>query len=188
MPTQAVAGGLGVIHAILRFLSVIRLKFAHGKVVGAGISVPLPTGYNKMPKDSEVEWSKLVRLGKQLVGKPYNFGEELNLKDPDVLHIKAIDCSELVEWLYAQVGLTVPDGSYNQFKVSKQVDGELRVGDLGFKWDPETHVVHHVGIWLGDFVLEAKGKAWGTVLTGRKEYESSPHFAMWKRLNVITDA
>lgn len=140
-----------------------------------------------MPKHSEVNWARLISLGKQLVGKPYNFGEEVSLNETDPSRLKALDCSELVEWLFKQVNVPCPDGSYNQFKVSKQVT-ELKLGDLGFKWIPETKSIHHVGIWLGDTVLEAKGKQWGVVLTTREAYEASPHFAMWRRLSSIVDA
>lgn len=146
------------------------------------------TGYTKMTKHSEVNWARFVDLGKKLVGKPYNFGEEVNLKDPDPLHIKAVDCSELVEWLFAQIGIVVPDGSYNQFKVSNTIAGDPIIGDLAFKWIPETQSIHHVGVWVGDSVLEAKGKQWGVVLTPRTEFEKSSHFAMWRRLQTIVDA
>lgn len=141
-----------------------------------------------MPKHSEIDWAKFIRLGKQLVGKFYNFGIEVNLKETDPAKITALDCSELVEWLYAQVGMTIPDGSYNQFKVSKPVEGELLIGDLGFKWNPDTHSVHHVGVWIDGSVLEAKGKSYGVVLTSREAYEGSSHFAGWRRLNVVSDA
>lgn len=141
-----------------------------------------------MLKDSEINWTKFIGLGKKLLGKPYKFGAEINLNDPDPSHIKAIDCSELVEWLYAQIGIQVPDGSYNQFKVSHPIEGAPRVGDLGFKWIPETQSIHHVGIWIGESVLEAKGKDYGVVLTERKDYESSSHFAMWRRLSSIADS
>ena len=145
------------------------------------------TGY-RMKKHAEIDWSKLIRLGKQLVGKPYVFGSEVNLKDTNPDNIKAIDCSELVEWLYAQVGLNIPDGSYNQFKVTVPIMGEPKLGDLGFKWIPDTHSIHHVGVWIGDQVLEAKGKDFGVVLTPRSKYEGSSHFAMWRRLSSISDA
>lgn len=141
-----------------------------------------------MTKHSDIDWAKFVRLGKQLVGKPYNFGVEVDLKEHDPAKIAALDCSELVEWLYAQVGIVVPDGSYNQFKVSQEVSGDLLIGDLGFKWDPETHVIHHVAVWLDGTVLEAKGKSWGVVLTEKQKYEESSHFAMWRRLKTIQDA
>lgn len=159
------------------------------KATGIHVQVAIPWERGpKMIKHSEINWAKFIQLGKQLLGVPYNFGEEVNLKDSDPTHIKALDCSELVEWLFTQVGLLVPDGSYNQFKVSKPITGDLLVGDLAFKWYPDTHSIHHVGVWIGEGVLEAKGKDWGVVLTPRKEFEASTHFAMWKRLSQISDA
>ena len=149
------------------------------------------TGYTKpsgMMKHSEINWAKFNALSKQLVGKPYEFGAETNLKDPDTSHIKALDCSELVEYLFAQIFIIVPDGSANQFKVCRPIVGEPQIGDLGFKWHPDTHEVHHVGIYLKDTVIEAKGKKWGVVLTSKADFEDSPDWAMWKRLNQIIDA
>lgn len=147
-------------------------------------------------KHSEINWPHLISLGKKLVGKPYVFGAEVDLKDPDPAHINAIDCSELVEWLYAQINVSMPDGSYNQAKMCKRLEFNaglasdiLLLGDLGFKWDPETHAIHHVGIFIGNGeVLEAKGKKWGVVLTPFADYVSSEHFAYWGRLKTVEDA
>ena len=147
-------------------------------------------------KHSEINWPHLLNFGKKLIGKPYVFGAEVDLNNPDPDKIKAIDCSELVEVLFASIGLRVPDGSYNQAKVVKKLAfgpppnvDVLLIGDLGFKWNPETEVVHHVGIFTGEgMVLEAKGKNWGVVETPFKEYINSPHFAFWGRLKSIEDA
>lgn len=158
---------------------------------GRGLEISWPfswTGYTRVKKHSEINWARFNSLAQALVGKPYVFGAETNLKDPDPAHIKALDCSELAEWLFAQVYLVVPDGSYNQFNVSKPITGEPQIGDLGFKWHPDTHQTHHVGIYLKDSVIEAKGMKWGVVLTSRKDFEQSPDWAMWRRLNQIVDA
>jgi len=142
-------------------------------------------------KHSQINWAHLITLGKKLVGKPYVLGAEVNLKDPDTDHIKAIDCSEIVEWLFAQINIAVPDGSYNQAKVVTRISpGQpILIGDLGFKWNPENEGIHHVGIFIGDdTILEAKGKKWGVVLTPVKDFTASEHFAFWGRLKDIEDA
>lgn len=147
-------------------------------------------------KHSEVNWTRLIDLGKRLVGKPYRLGAEVSLNETDPDRIKEIDCSELVEWLYAQIGLSVPDGSYNQAKVVRRLEfgpppakDSLLIGDLGFKWNPDNRVVHHVGVFIGEGqVLEAKGTQWGVVTTPFDEYISSSHFAYWGRLRTIEDA
>lgn len=148
-------------------------------------------------KHSDIQWGKMIGLGRRLVGKPYTFGAEVDLNDPDPDHILGIDCSELVEWLYHQIGIDIPDGSYNQAKMVRRLNfipndpksDVLLLGDLGFKWEPETEIIHHVGIYIGQSkVLEAKGKRWGVVLTPYDEYVGSSHFAYWGRLKNIEDA
>ena len=135
-----------------------------------------------MKKYTDIDWNKFSTLGKALVGKPYVFGAETNLNDPDPAHITALDCSELIEWLYHQVGIPMPDGSYNQDTLCKSYTGELLVGDLGFKWHPDTHVIHHVGTYIGEnMVLEAKGKAWGVILTSISAFMHVPDWAHWSR-------
>lgn len=156
-------------------------------------------------KHSELNWAHFIDMGKKLVGKPYVFGSEVNLSDQDPTKIKGIDCSELVEYLYANLqkvdgsraGLSMPDGSYNQAKVCRKltfIPNDLKtdvllLGDLGFKCEPQTGSIHHVGIFIGEGkVLEAKGKDFGVVLTDFSDYESSPHFAYWGRHQKIIDA
>jgi cell wall-associated NlpC family hydrolase len=136
----------------------------------------------------------MIEFGKKCVGKPYVYGVEVNiptfLKDPNPDKIVALDCSELVEVLYALVGINVPDGSYNQAKMCRRVPFEsVLIGDMGFKWYPDTQVIHHVGLYLGNKeVLEAKGKAFGVVVTPYDDYVKSSHFAYWGRLKTIEDA
>lgn len=150
-------------------------------------------------KHSEIPWAKMINFGKKIIGKPYEFGAEINIdkiiKDPNPDYIKAIDCSELVEVLYALVGIYIPDGSYNQAKSTRRLEFKpgldsdyLLIGDLGFKWNPENEVIHHVGIYFGGRdVLEAKGKKWGVIMTSYDEYIKSPHFAYWGRLKNIVE-
>lgn len=147
-------------------------------------------------RHSDINWAGLIADGKALLGKPYNFGEEVNLKDRDPNHIKAIDCSELVEWLYYPTGLIMPDGSYNQAKMCRKIPGDpvefpgkLLIGDLGFLWYPDTQQIHHVVIYIGDGqILQAKGKQWGTILTPAGQLMASSHFAWWGRHKNIEDA
>ena len=149
-------------------------------------------------KHSDINWSAFVTLGEKLIGKPYKFGAEVNLTDGDPTKILAIDCSELVEWLYTQLKkidgsqatLFMPDGSYNQAKMCTHVDvSHLLIGDLGFKWWPDTQVIHHVGVYIGNNkILEAKGRAWGTIVTSVENYMRSDQFAFFGRHPKIEDA
>ncbi len=138
---------------------------------------------------SSINWSKLVDFLKRQVGKPYVFGVENDPKENNWDKYLAWDCSELVEVAFLKLGIQVPDGSYNQDKVCVPIVGDPVIGDLGFKWHPDTQVIHHVGVYIGDGnVIEAKGKAWGVVMTPIKTFEDSPDWSHWARLKVIQDA
>lgn len=138
-------------------------------------------------KHSELDWKRFDELGRRLVGKKYVFGAEVNLLDGNPDNIKEIDCSELIEWMFRRHGITVPDGSYNQAKVSTKIIGQILVGDLAFKADPETGAIHHVGVCLNDKeILEAKGKNYGVVVTPIQKFMASSHFSHFARLNCIT--
>lgn len=149
-------------------------------------------------KHSDINWAQFVSLGKQLVGKPYRLGAETVLTDAKPEDIKAIDCSELVEWLYAQLKkidgtpaeICMPDGSYNQAKICAHISKDkILIGDLAFKMWPDTGVIHHVGVYLGnEEILEAKGIAYGTIITSLQKFMESTHFAFFGRHPNILDA
>lgn len=88
-------------------------------------------------------------------GDAYVFGAEvaLNASDPS-----RFDCSELVQWAAAQVGLQVPDGSAAQAGYARAMDVQqaLRTpGALLFR-------PGHVAISLGDGrSIEARGRRYG---------------------------
>lgn len=131
---------------------------------------------------------QFVADGKKLIGKPYKFGDKPDWKIPPELVVD-LDCSGLVCYLFGRVGISVVEGSYNQANAcNKLIGDELLVGDLLFKWIPETGVIHHVGVYLGDRqVLEAKGKAWGVILTPLATFMGSPQYAWAGRLKVLCD-
>ena len=96
-------------------------------------------------------------------GKPYRFGAEVRLDDPEP---KAFDCSELVQWALAQVGVQLPDGSWNQCGACHPIplsSARATPGALVFvSRDGKACGVCHVGISRGDgYTVEARGRAWG---------------------------
>jgi hypothetical protein len=86
-----------------------------------------------------------------------------------------VDCSSLVQWTYAQMGISLPSTSVEQarycyengYTISKS---ELQPGDLIFWSNTQStegrwRQIHHVGIYAGDGkVVEAKGSSKGVVL------------------------
>jgi hypothetical protein len=101
----------------------------------------------------------------QQVGKRYVFGAEARLDDADP---DAFDCSELIEWACAQVGVKFVDGSVNQIAAIRRagltmsIDAAARTrGAVLFrKGNP-----NHIAVCLGDgrSTVEARGRAYGVV-------------------------
>lgn len=104
-----------------------------------------------------------MAFAQRQTGDRYIFGAETSLDDPDP---DAFDCSELVQWAAAQVGVTVPDGSGNQKAFCQREGKQISIaaaaktpGALLFLGSS----VHHVAISTGNGrnTIEARGRAYG---------------------------
>lgn len=104
-----------------------------------------------------------VTVALSQAGDAYIFGAEASASDPDP---DAFDCSELVEWASARVGVTFVDGSMNQYGACQRAGTTMSVaaairtrGALLFR---TTGYPTHVAISLGDGnTIEAMGRAYG---------------------------
>ncbi|GAA3725668.1 C40 family peptidase [Salinactinospora qingdaonensis] len=100
--------------------------------------------------DSTLE--TMISAAKSKIGQPYVWGAE----GPD-----SFDCSGLVQWAFAQAGVSVPRVTHNQWWAGEHIDyAEARRGDLLFwRTDPTApDYISHVAIYLGDGrMLEAPG-------------------------------
>lgn len=103
-----------------------------GKFVSPGGSI--------QPVDDDPEAApavnKLTRIVGTQIGKPYVFGSGPGTD--------SYDCSDLVQWAYKQIGVSIPRVTYDQIKAGRSVKGQpLKPGDLIF---PHSgHVVMYVG-------------------------------------------
>lgn len=99
---------------------------------------------------------KLQEISAKILGKPYRFGIEINLADPPE-KIEGFDCMEMVEYLFYQIGIKVPDGSANAYEASEAVNLEdAKIGDLLFT--KKQGKVNHVAIVISyTKVIEASG-------------------------------
>lgn len=80
---------------------------------------------------------KVVSLAMQYLGVPYVWGGS----SP-----RGFDCSGLVQYVYAKVGVSLPHSSRMQFGYGTAVSrSQLQVGDLVFFYTP----IQHVGIYMG---------------------------------------
>jgi cell wall-associated NlpC family hydrolase len=80
-----------------------------------------------------------------LIGRPYVWGAE----GPD-----AFDCSGLMQYIFAKVGIELPRRAIDQSRVGDRVGPRLEPGDLlFFSTDSRKSLVTHVGIYEGDGVM-----------------------------------
>ena len=80
--------------------------------------------------------SSVVSIAEQYLGVPYRWGGA----SPS-----GFDCSGLVMYVYAQVGVSLPHSSYSQYGMGSPVSrGDLQPGDLVF-----FDGLGHVGIYVG---------------------------------------
>lgn len=88
------------------------------------------------PAHPQTDRERLIAAAFALRGVPYRFGA----KGPD-----AFDCSGFTRAAYAQVGISLPDGSYNQARGEKPLSdpGTLVAGDLIlYRWAGGAGVTH----------------------------------------------
>ena len=85
-----------------------------------------------------------VAAAESRVGDPYVYGAA----GPG-----AFDCSGLVMWAYAQVGISLPHFSGAQYADTTHISmSQLEPGDLVFPADPGQHVAMYVG---GGMIVQA---------------------------------
>ena len=98
-----------------------------------------------------------VTMALTAVGTRYVFGAEASPSDPSPA---ALDCSELIEWACARVGVRFVDGSANQIAASKQIGVAQALRTRG----AILYKPGHIGISMGDGrrSLEARNPRDGT--------------------------
>lgn len=103
----------------------------------------------------------MVTVALRQVGDEYVYGAETDPNDPDP---SAFDCSELVQWACARVGVTFVDGSYAQLAACERISVESASKIRGALLFPLPDA-HHVAISLGDgsHTVEAMGRKYGVV-------------------------
>ena len=96
----------------------------------------------------------LVESARKLLGATYEYGAEwVNYN----IIPSSIDCSELVEGVYALQKLKMPDGSQNQFNYTMPV-ASPQIGDLAFFGrSGRTNEIYHVGmVFDKTMIIEAR--------------------------------
>ena len=128
---------------------------------GPGTGHETDHGQIPAPVERAAASSFLARVSQQ-VGDRYIFGAETNLADANP---NTFDCSELIEWGCAQVGVPFVDGSSNQIGTIRRAGRQISVDEArrtpGALLHREGHVAVSTG--TGHETVEARGRAYGVV-------------------------
>jgi len=105
----------------------------------AGATTPLPEPTLRSPLDANLA-SRVIQLAQNWLGVPYVFGG---------CSRGGVDCSCLVQNVYAAVGIHLPRVAVDQFNVTSPI-GDPRPGDLVFFANTYEPGISHVGIFIGN--------------------------------------
>jgi peptidoglycan DL-endopeptidase CwlO len=101
------------------------------------VSVQPPSGGGGVPPAPPPTHGGVVGYAMSMLGKPYVWGGA----SPST----GFDCSGLVMWAFAQIGVSLPHSSYAQYGYGSPVSqGDLQPGDVVF-----FDGLGHVGIYIG---------------------------------------
>ena len=116
---------------------------------------------------SESELRKnIIKTAQQFLGNLYSWGGRS--PQTDLWNVSSVDCSGLVNLVFAAHGLLVPRNSYSQYLASSAIKygKDLKIGDLIF-FANSNNKINHVLLYCGD------GKVLESSLTAQKVQESS---------------
>jgi cell wall-associated NlpC family hydrolase len=104
-----------------------------------------------------------------MIGAPYQLGAKWEPGTPKSLLRGPVDCSGFSRWVLSLVGVTIPDGSFNQIKVCTKLPASEQSDppplSLGFYQPPDSQTVDHVVVSCGNgVVVEARGEPYNQVI------------------------
>jgi cell wall-associated NlpC family hydrolase len=141
-----VAAGLVLAIVIVLAFTISSVVVVIEVVSGALLGVaPVPVSVPGSPISPGGRGAAIVALARAELGMPYVWGGA----SPQT----SFDCSGLVQWLYAQVGIALPRTAQEQYNATVRVSpDQLEPGDLLFfgATYPSSEPVTHVGIYVGD--------------------------------------
>jgi cell wall-associated NlpC family hydrolase len=121
---------------------VVVIEVVTGALLGAA---SVPVSVPGSPMSPSGRGAAIVAHARAELGMPYVWGGA----SPQT----SFDCSGLVQWVYAQVGISLPRTAQEQYDATVRVSpDQLQPGDLVFfgATYPSSDPVTHVGIYVGD--------------------------------------
>jgi len=139
------------------------------------VSEPTPEPVTARPVEPS-RGQTVVALAKRHVGAPYRWGGS----SPS-----GFDCSGLVRYVYAQVGVSLPHNAAQQFRLGTPVTRDsLEPGDLVF-----FDRLHHSGIYLGEgLFIHARQTGRGVNIASLDDRWYASHWVGARRLALPADA
>jgi cell wall-associated NlpC family hydrolase len=114
------------------------------------------TGVTVSPAALKTTAENIIASAKQYIGTPYVWGG---------MTPSGFDCSGLVQYVFAQNGISLPRTTALQYKVGTSVSkSNLKPGDLVF-FNTSGSGVSHVGIYIGDNQFIHSSSSKGVVIT-----------------------
>ncbi len=109
--------------------------------------------------------AKVIAIASRYFGVPYRFGGTTP---------RGFDCSGLVQYVYAQLGIDLPRTAAQQYGATRRVSrSEAQPGDLVFFFGGGS--ISHVGIYVGGNMMIAAPRS-GTVVRKQPIYSSNVAF------------
>lgn len=152
----------------LRAIPILASVIALGALTGCG--------HAPVEESTPALGSRAADHALAMVGKPYRYGGN----SP-----KGFDCSGLVQYSYARVGVKLPHGTRNLLQVSRPVSrNKLRRGDLVF-FTQEGKKSSHVALYLGgDRFVHSPSSGKNVYIAGFNDPYWRRHFTEARRLEI----
>jgi len=146
---RVVAGLILTTVVVLAFtISSVVVVIEVASVALAGAAAPLPVSPSSGPGSPSSRGAAIVPLARTELGMPYIWGGA----SPQT----SFDCSGLVQWVYAQVGINLPRTAQDQYNATLRVlPDQLQPGDtVYFANTYRSDVpITHVGIYIGNGLM-----------------------------------
>jgi cell wall-associated NlpC family hydrolase len=124
---------------------VVVIEIVTGALLGV---VPVPVSVPTSPISPDGRGAAIVALARAELGMPYVWGGA----SPQT----SFDCSGLVQWVYAQVGISLPRTAQEQYDATVRVSpDQLQPGDTVYFANtyPSSVPITHVGIYIGNGLM-----------------------------------